>query len=99
MHQRFCELPSLFTPYAIQEYDFTNQFWSEVKVLPGGPPARWGASGGIDIRVPPIRDPVVPGPNNTFYIAGGYDGTTASPLSDIWRLNVSGTLSSNMPES
>lgn len=58
---------------------------------------RWGASGGIDIFTPPIQDPVVPGPNNTFYLAGGHVGTKASPLSDIWRLNISGTLSSNLP--
>lgn len=81
----------------LQEYDFNNQFWSEVGVSPGGPSPRWGAAGGIDIRVSFISDPVVPGPNNTFYLAGGYDGTTASPLSDVWRFNISGTLSSNLP--
>lgn len=66
---------------------------------PGGPSARWGASGGIDIRTPPNQDPVVPGPNNTFYIAGGSDGTSVNSLSDVWRLNISGTLSSNLPNS
>ena len=80
-----------------QEYDFTNQFWSEVMLSPGGPSARWGASGGIDFRTPPIQDPVIPGPNNTFYLAGGFDGSSPSPLSDIWTLTLSGTLSSNMP--
>lgn len=64
---------------------------------PGGPSPRWGASGGIDVRTPFIQDAVVPGPNHTFYLAGGFDGTHASPLSDIWRLNISGTLSSNLP--
>lgn len=64
---------------------------------PGGPSARWGASGGIDIRTPPNQDPVVPGPNNTFYIAGGFDDTSVNSLSDVWRLNISGTLSSNLP--
>ncbi|KAF8897520.1 hypothetical protein BD779DRAFT_1667490 [Infundibulicybe gibba] len=79
------------------EYDFNNQFWAEVGISPGGPSPRWGASGGIDIRVSPISDPVIPGPNNTFYLAGGFDGNHPDPLSDVWRLNVSGTLSSNLP--
>ncbi|KDR83756.1 hypothetical protein GALMADRAFT_236113 [Galerina marginata CBS 339.88] len=81
------------------EYDFNNQFWSEVVLSPGAPSPRWGASGGIDIRTPPIQDAIVPGPNNTFYLAGGFNGNTVSPLSDVWRLNVSGTLSSNLPDS
>ncbi|KAG6854794.1 hypothetical protein C0991_001221 [Blastosporella zonata] len=79
------------------EYDFNNQFWSEVNMSPGGPLPRWGASGGIDISTPPIQDPVVPGPNNTFYLSGGYDGISPSSFSDVWRLNISGTLSSNLP--
>ncbi|KAF8165358.1 hypothetical protein B0H34DRAFT_688877 [Crassisporium funariophilum] len=82
----------------IWEYDFNNQFWSEISTSSGGPPARWGASGGIDIRVPFIQDPVVPGPNNTFYLAGGFDGTNIYSFSDVWRLNISGTLSSNLPD-
>jgi hypothetical protein len=81
----------------LKEYDFINQFWNQVNVSAGGPSARWGASGGIDIRTAAVQDPVVPGPNNTFYLAGGFDGTTLSPLSDIWKLELSGTLSSNMP--
>ncbi|CAA7259749.1 unnamed protein product [Cyclocybe aegerita] len=83
----------------IWEYDFNNQFWSAVELSTSGPSARWGASGGIDIRVPPVQDPVVPGPNNTIYFAGGFDGTNADPLSDVWRLHLSGTLSSNLPDS
>ncbi|KAF8913884.1 hypothetical protein CPB84DRAFT_1669330 [Gymnopilus junonius] len=81
----------------IWEYGFNPQFWTQVQVSPGGPSARWGASGGIDIRTPANQDPVVPGPNNTFYLAGGSDGKNISPLSDVWRLNVSGILSSNLP--
>lgn len=81
----------------LQEYDFNNQFWSQVFVTPGGPSARWGASGGIDTRTLPIQDPIIPGPNNSFYLAGGFDGTSTDPLSDVWRLNISGTLSSNLP--
>ncbi|TFK75923.1 hypothetical protein BDN72DRAFT_809719 [Pluteus cervinus] len=82
----------------VWEYDFINQFWSQVTISGTGPSARWGAAGGIDFLTPPIQDPVVPGPNNTFYLAGGFDGTNVIPLSDVWRLNISGTLSSNLPD-
>lgn len=40
----------------------------------------------------------MPGPNNTLYLAGGFDGQTMYPLSEVWRLNVSGTLSANLPD-
>ncbi|KAJ7682812.1 hypothetical protein DFH06DRAFT_1278311 [Mycena polygramma] len=76
-------------------YDFNNQFWAEVNISPGGPSARWGSSGGIDTRVAAVSDPVLPGPNNTFWLWGGSNGE--SSFSDLWRLNVSGTLSSNLP--
>ncbi|KAG6817395.1 hypothetical protein H0H87_009039 [Tephrocybe sp. NHM501043] len=81
----------------VWEYDFNNKFWSQVNIPSGGPLPRWGASGGIDLATPPIQDPVVPGPNNTFYLAGGFDGTRPNSFSDVWRLNISGTLSSNLP--
>jgi hypothetical protein len=86
----------------MQEYDFNNQFWSPVNVFHGaghgaGPLPRWGASGGIDISTPPVQDPLLSGPNNTLYVAGGFDGIQATSLSDVWRLNISGTLSSNLP--
>jgi hypothetical protein len=32
-------------------------------------------------------------------MAGGTDGVTAFPLSEVWRLHLSGTLSSNLPNS
>ncbi|KAG6900977.1 hypothetical protein C0993_004415 [Termitomyces sp. T159_Od127] len=80
----------------VWEYDFINQFWSEVNVLPG-PLPRWGAVGGIDLATPPVQDPSVPGPNHTFYLVGGYDGIHPSSLSDVWKLSISGTLSSNLP--
>ncbi|KAF9534342.1 hypothetical protein CPB83DRAFT_844074 [Crepidotus variabilis] len=83
----------------VWEYDFTNQFWSQVQLSAGGPSPRWGASGGIDIRVAPIQDQLVPGPNNTIYLAGGFDGKAVDSLSEVWRLNISGTLSSNLPSS
>lgn len=76
----------------LQEYDYINQFWTHVNLSPGGPSARWGSSGGVDPRIP--FTPV--GLNNSFYVAGGTDGTTSFPLSDLWRLNVTGTLSSNL---
>lgn len=82
-----------------QEYDFNNQFWSQVQTPSRGPLPRWGASGGIDVLTPPTQDPVVAGPNNTFFLAGGSDGTHLSPLSDVWRLSIAGTLSSNLPDS
>ncbi|KAJ7179146.1 hypothetical protein C8R46DRAFT_941643, partial [Mycena filopes] len=78
----------------VWEYDFNNEFWSEVNISPGGP-SRWGSSGGIDTRVAAVSDPVLPGPNNTFWLFGGSNGQSA--FSDLWRLNVSGTLSSNLP--
>jgi hypothetical protein len=83
----------------IQEFDYINQFWNEVSISPGQPAPRWGASGGIDIYTAPIQDPLVPGPNNTFYLAGGQSNGSALPLSDAWQLNISGTLSSNLPNS
>lgn len=39
------------------------------------------------------------GPNNSFYYAGGFDGSSLEPLSNVWRLNISGVLSSNNPTS
>ncbi|KAK0206538.1 hypothetical protein DFS33DRAFT_1420130 [Desarmillaria ectypa] len=81
----------------VWEFDFINQFWAQVSVPESGPSARWSAAGGIDIRTNPVQDPVVAGPNNTIYLAGGTNGTTVNSLSTIWRLNISGTLSSNLP--
>jgi hypothetical protein len=84
-----------------QEFDYNNQFWAEVNISPGGPSPRWGASGGIDTsRVGPVNDPSgIPGPNNTIYLAGGTDGDGPIFLSDVWELHLSGTLSSNLPNS
>ncbi|KAF8639944.1 hypothetical protein AX17_001194 [Amanita inopinata Kibby_2008] len=82
----------------VWEYDFINQFWSQVMISSNPPSPRWGAVGGIDIRASPIQDPTLSSPNNTFYLAGGFNGSHPSPLSDVWRFNISGTLSSNMPD-
>ncbi|KAJ7638799.1 hypothetical protein FB45DRAFT_1133214, partial [Roridomyces roridus] len=80
----------------VWEYDFNNQFYAQVNISPGGPSPRWGSSGGIDPRVAPMADPVLPGPNNTIWLWGGENGQTT--FSDLWRLNMSGTLSSNLPD-
>ncbi|KAG6880048.1 hypothetical protein C0992_007365 [Termitomyces sp. T32_za158] len=80
----------------VWEFDFNNKFWSEVNVPPG-PLPRWAAAGGIDLTTPPIQDPSLPSPNNTFYLVGGYDGNHSSSFSDVWTLDISGTLSSNLP--
>lgn len=74
-------------------------FWSPVNISPGGPSPRWGAAGGIDTQVAPISDSAVPGPNNTVYLAGGTDGNGPISISDVWALHLSGTLSSNLPNS
>ncbi|KAL1689319.1 hypothetical protein GGG16DRAFT_115145 [Schizophyllum commune] len=75
----------------VWEFDFNNQFWAQVSVSEGGPSGRWGASGGIDSRT--ASDSL----NNTFYVAGGYDGSQISRLSDVWELHISGVLSPNLP--
>ncbi|KAJ4478048.1 hypothetical protein J3R30DRAFT_3888162 [Lentinula aciculospora] len=73
----------------VWEFDYGNQFWTQVTITPSdGPSARWGAAGGKDLR-----------PNNSFYYTGGFDGSSLEPLSDVWRLNISGVLSSNNPTS
>ncbi|KAI5123405.1 hypothetical protein M0805_006111 [Coniferiporia weirii] len=79
------------------EFDYTNQFWSEIDISPGGPSARYSASGGIDPTTLAVSDPTVTGPNNTFYIAGGYDGATIFPLSDVWMFELAGVLAPNVP--
>ncbi len=89
-------LPQLLLKFRSQEFDFTNQFWAQVQISGGGPPARWGAVGGIDIRTAPIQDPIIAGPNNTLYLVGGADDSEVFSLSDVWRLNISGALSSNL---
>ncbi|KAJ7228672.1 hypothetical protein GGX14DRAFT_414199 [Mycena pura] len=81
----------------VWEYDFNHAFWTEINISPSdGPSPRWGSSGGIDIRVPAVSDLNLPGPNNTFWLWGGSNGTSA--FSDLWRLNVSGALGSNLPD-
>ncbi|KAG2367392.1 hypothetical protein BDR07DRAFT_1351366 [Suillus spraguei] len=76
----------------VWEFDFINQFWSNVTVTTSLPPARWGASGGRDDTVAPNATTT----SNTFYMSGGTDGTNMYPLSDVWDFTISGTLSSNL---
>lgn len=66
-----------------------------MQVSPGGPSPRYGAVGGRDRRVLAASVPNLSWPNTSFYLAGGIDASTVSPLSDVWRLDVTGTLSSN----
>ncbi|EJD01377.1 uncharacterized protein FOMMEDRAFT_21769 [Fomitiporia mediterranea MF3/22] len=77
------------------EFDYINQFWTEINISPGGPSPRYSASGGIDVTASPVTDLNVQGPNNTFYLAGGDDGQNALSLSDVWEFEVAGVLTSN----
>ncbi|KAA1466489.1 hypothetical protein DENSPDRAFT_791200 [Dentipellis sp. KUC8613] len=78
----------------VWEFDYNNEFWTQVGIPPGGP-TRWSAVGGIDATVG--FDPTgTPTPNNTFYLAGGVDTNGPAPLSDTWQMRISGTLSSNL---
>ncbi|KAL6309597.1 hypothetical protein BKA93DRAFT_722793 [Sparassis latifolia] len=81
----------------VWEYNYAYQYWTNVSMSPGGPSARYGAVGGIDVRTFPATDPTLSTPNNTIYLAGGIDTSGVSSLSDVWRLNISGTLSPNVP--
>ncbi|OCH90982.1 hypothetical protein OBBRIDRAFT_792792 [Obba rivulosa] len=80
----------------VWEFDFTSRFWNEVNIVGSQPSARYGAVGGIDSRLSftPAAG-TASAPNNTFYLSGGIDPNTVEPLSDVWRLNISGVLSSN----
>jgi hypothetical protein len=85
----------------LQEYDYNNQFWSQVNTSssPVTPPALQGAVGGIDTNVPFNETDVT----NSFFLMGGVSSSrsklSAVPLSDIWQLDISGTLSSNLATS
>ena len=85
--------PSLrFRSCHLQEYDYINQFWSEVSVSPGAPPPRWSASGGRDYRTPADSAST----NTTFYMSGGTDGQSTFPINDVWQFEITGALSSNL---
>ncbi|KAI0701810.1 hypothetical protein BC835DRAFT_1404461 [Cytidiella melzeri] len=83
----------------VWEYSFDANFWTEVQVSPGdAPSARWAAVGGNDPRATTTQDPHLNTPNNTFFVAGGFDANGGISLSDLWQFNVTGTLSANLPQ-
>jgi len=84
----------IWADWYTQEYDYLTQYWSSVTLSPGGPSGRWGAAGGNDRRVQYLA---TAGLNNSFYLSGGQSKDSISHLSDLWRLNVSGTVSPNNP--
>ena len=84
-----------------QEFDYNNQFWAQVNTSssPDTPPALQGAAGGIDTNIP-FNSSGIGGPTNSFYLMGGVTSSGSKlspvPLSDIWQLDISGTLSPNL---
>jgi len=63
-----------------------------------------GAVGGIDTNIPFNLSASAPqGPTNSFYLMGGISSSGSQlspvPLSEIWQLDISGTLSSNLVDS
>ena len=94
---------SLYTHDYLQEFDYNNQFWSNVNTSSSpAAPALLGAVGGIDINIP-FNSSGLLGPTNTFYLMGGVQSSGSQlspvPLSEIWQLDISGTLSSNLVNS
>jgi hypothetical protein len=87
-----------------QEFDYFNQFWSKVDTSSSPvTPAILGAVGGIDTTVPFNLSGILGLPTNSFFLMGGITSTgtklTPVPLSDIWRLDLAGTLSANLANS
>ena len=70
-----------------QEFDYEQQFWSEIAMSPGSL-ALCGASGGADASAP---DPQNTDLNTTFYVAGGPNNQTPN----VYDINISGVESSN----
>lgn len=84
----------------VWEFDYNNQFWSHVNTSSSpATPALLGAVGGIDTNIP-FNSSGSSGPTNTFLLMGGIrsSGSQLSPvpLSEVWQLDISGTLSSNL---
>lgn len=78
----------------VWEFDYTNQFWSNVSIQGNVPPARFAAGGGNDPSNPFNPETLA----NSFYIVGGFTGDDALSLSDAWQLSIKGTLASNVPD-
>jgi hypothetical protein len=87
----------------LQEFDYNSQFWAQVNMSssPATPPALQGAVGGIDTNVPFNQTASLP--INSFYLMGGVSSSGSKlspvPLSEIWQLDISGTLSPNLQTS
>lgn len=77
-------------------FDYNNEFWGLVD-LSGSGPTVYDAAGGNDVRVP--FNPV--STSNTFFVAGGKQSTSSGPvsISQVYSLEISGTLSPNLPNS
>lgn len=87
----------------VWEFDYNNQFWSNVNTSSSTTtPALLGAVGGIDMNIP-FNSSGLLGPTNTFYLMGGVQSSGSQlspvPLSEVWQLDISGTLSSNLVNS
>ncbi|KAF8272049.1 hypothetical protein EI94DRAFT_1770000 [Lactarius quietus] len=87
----------------VWEFDYNNQFWSNVNTSSSPvTPALLGAVGGIDVNIP-FNSSGLLGPTNTFYLMGGVQSSGSQlspvPLSEVWQLDISGTLSSNLVNS
>lgn len=69
---------------------------------PVTPPALLGAVGGIDTNIL-FNSSGTLGPTNSYFLMGGVSSSGSQlspvPLSDIWQLDISGTLSSNLVNS
>jgi len=84
----------------LQEFDYNNQFWAQVNTSssPVASPALQGAVGGIDTNV--AFNQTVALPTNSYFLMGGLSSSGSKlspvPLSDIWQLDITGTLSSNL---
>ncbi|KZV76045.1 hypothetical protein PENSPDRAFT_727607 [Peniophora sp. CONT] len=77
-------------------FDYNQQFWGLVQ-LSGSGPTVYDAAGGKDLRV--AFNPT--STSNTFYLSGGKQSTSSGPvsISDTYSLEISGTLSPNLPNS
>ncbi|KAI0307109.1 hypothetical protein B0F90DRAFT_1622168 [Multifurca ochricompacta] len=87
----------------VWEFDYNNQFWSHVNTSSSPvTPALFGAVGGIDTNIPFNASGSL-GPTNSFFIMGGVQIVGSQldpvPLSEIWQLDISGVLSSNLVNS
>jgi hypothetical protein len=77
--------------YPLKSYNYQNQFWSQGTITPGNAPApRWGASGGTN-PLQPFQNTLT----NTIVVAGGANGSTGFPFSQVWGLDITGSVASD----